>query len=79
MQAQQIRRDSTYQDVLGLIAVLSEVQIVTDEVRLVRSELNLHIELTPSFFLDAEGRVLEDCIECTISQTRLARTRRGKG
>lgn len=78
MQTQQIRRDYTYQDVLGLVAVLSEVQVVTDEVRLVRSELDLHVELTPSFFLDAEGRVLEDCIECTISQNRLIRKRRNK-
>lgn len=45
---------------LGLVTVLSKVQIVVDEVRLVRGKLDLHIKLTPTLLLDPEGRVLED-------------------
>ena len=40
----------THEDVLGLVPLLGEVQVVLDEVRLVRGELNLHVEFTPSFF-----------------------------
>lgn len=40
----------SYEDVLRLVPLLSEVQVVLDEVRLVRGELDLHVEFTPSFF-----------------------------
>lgn len=35
---------------LGLIALLSKVQIVLNDVGLVGNEFNLHVELTPSLF-----------------------------
>lgn len=47
---------------LGLIALLQKVQVVVDRVRLVCRQLDLHVEFTPSFFLDPERRVLECCI-----------------
>lgn len=49
----------TYNDMLGLIALLAEVQVVVDEVRLVRDKLNLHVKLTPSLLRNAERGVLE--------------------
>jgi hypothetical protein len=40
----------SYKNVLGLIALLSEVQVMLNDVGLVRDELDLHVELTPSLF-----------------------------
>lgn len=61
-----------------LVTVFEEVQVVIDEVRLVRGKLDLHIELTPSLFLNPEGRVLENCIICLISNSTLTRFIRRK-
>jgi hypothetical protein len=44
---------------LAFITVLSKVQIVLNGVRLVGSELDGHIEFTPSFLFDAERRLFE--------------------
>lgn len=49
---------------LAFIAVLSEVQIVLNVVRLVGSKLDGHIELTPSFLLNAERWLLEHYSDC---------------
>jgi hypothetical protein len=51
----------TYKNMLAFIAGLSEVQIMLNGVRLVGSELDGHVELTPSFFLNAERRLFEHC------------------
>lgn len=45
---------------LGLVAWLLEVQVVGDDMLLVRrKQANLHIELSPTFLLDSERWVLE--------------------
>jgi len=48
---------------LGLIALQSKVQVMLNEVGLVRSELDLEFELTPSFFCDPERRLGEGYIQ----------------
>lgn len=54
-------RSESYQDMLALIAVLSKVQVMLDGVRFVGRELDGHVKLTPTFFLDTEGGLFEDC------------------
>jgi hypothetical protein len=56
---------STYDDVLGLVSLLQEVEVMVDEVGFVGGELNLHVKLTPSLFLDTERWVLESCLPDT--------------
>jgi hypothetical protein len=46
---------------LAFIAVLSEVQVMLDGVRLVGGKLDGHVEFTPSFLCNAERRLFEDC------------------
>lgn len=46
---------------LRFITGLGEVQVMLNGVRLVGRQLDGHIEFTPSFLLNAERRLLEDC------------------
>lgn len=52
---------STYDCVLRLVSRLLKVQVVVDGVLLIGVKTNLHVEFTPTFFLDAEGWVFECC------------------
>jgi hypothetical protein len=54
----------TYKNMLAFIAVLSEVQVVLNGVRLVGGELNGHVKLTPSFLFNAERRLFEHYSDC---------------
>lgn len=40
----------SYKDVLRLIALLGKIQVMLNEVGFIRSEFDLHVKLTPSFF-----------------------------
>lgn len=44
---------------LRLVTLLRKVQVMADRVSLVGDQVDSHIELTPSFLLNAEGSFLE--------------------
>lgn len=48
-----------YQNVLRLVSLLGKVQIMVDKMGLISHKFYLHIEFTPSLFLNAERWVFE--------------------
>lgn len=54
-------QNQTHEHMLRFITGLGEVQVMLNGVRLVGRQLDGHIEFTPSFLLNAERRLLEDC------------------
>lgn len=58
-----LTRRNPYQLMIAFIALLSEVQVMCDFVRFVGHgcEFNFHVKLTPTFLLNAERRLFEDC------------------
>lgn len=54
---------------LRFITGLGEVQVMLNRVRLVSSELDRHIEFTPSLLLNTERRVLENYLKWTNRPT----------
>jgi hypothetical protein len=69
-------QQQTYQNMLRFITGLGEVQVMLNGVRLVSSQLDRHIEFTPSFLLNAERRLLEDYSKWSISFQSEKRTHR---
>lgn len=47
--------------VLGLVTLLGKVQVVLDLVCFIGHQINRHVKLTPSLFMDAEWGFLESC------------------
>lgn len=63
MQGNHFDSTQSYQVMIAFIALLSKVQIMCDFVGFVGrgSEFNFHVKLTPTFLLDAERRLFQDC------------------
>lgn len=60
---------------IAFIALLSKVQIMCDFVRFVGRgcEFDFHVKLTPTFLLNAERRLFQDCLylDCIVSISRM--------
>lgn len=56
-----------------LVAIRLEVQIVSDDMVLIRVECDLHVEFTPSFLGDSEWGVLESCTSPLILASLVGR------
>jgi hypothetical protein len=47
---------------LGFVACLGEIQVMSNGIRLVSGELDGHVEFTPSLLGNTERRVPESCL-----------------